>query len=322
MAATSTTETWDAAWTLAMRAHKKRLTDNIFDEYPTLQMLKEAGNLETETGGKEIKEDLMYGKNSGNQWFSDYDTLNTDAVDGITAAFYPWRYQAVPITISMTEEMESRKSDAAVKLLTAKTQQSMNSIRDSITAAIYGAQSGKSMLGLQDIVADSAGSTLGGINSSSETWWENQRNTTSTDFNSSSAPSYAGVLVMSEVYNNASEGNDHVTDIYTNLTLFSELQNILEGTGYARLTSDRSPFTGSDPAFRGAVVKYDRDCSSQHMYFLNRKYLKLKMQSGMNFAKTPFKEPTNQLAKVAFIVVGLQLTTNNRRRHGVATTLT
>jgi len=42
----------------------------------------------------------------------------------------------------------------------------------------------------------------------------------------------------------------------------------------------------------------------------------------MNFAKTPFKEPTNQLAKVAFIVVGCQLTTNNRRRHGVATTLT
>ena len=322
MAATSTTETWDAAWTLAMRAHKKRLTDNIFDEYPTLQMLKEAGNLETETGGKEIKEDLMYGKNSGNQWFSDYDTLNTDAVDGITAAFYPWRYQAVPITISMTEEMESRKSDAAVKLLTAKTQQSMNSIRDSINAAIYGAQSGKSMLGLQDIVADSAGSTLGGINSSSETWWENQRNTTSTDFNSSSAPSYAGVLVLSSVYNNASEGNDQISDIFTTLTLFTEFQDILEGTGYQRLTSDRSPFDAGFPAFRNAVVKYDRDCSSQHAYLLNRKYLKLKMQSGMNFAKTPFKEPTNQLAKVAFIVVGCQLTTNNRRRHGVATTLT
>jgi len=321
VAATSTTETWDAAWTLAMRAHRKRLTDNVFDEYPTLQMFKQAGNLETESGGKEIKEDLMYGKNSS-EWFSDYDTLNTDAVDGITAAFFPWRYQAVPITISMTEEMESRKSDAAVKLLTAKTQQSMNTIRDSINAAIYGAQSGKSMLGLQDIVADSAGSTLGGINSSSETWWENQRNTTSTDFNSSSAPSYAGVLVLSSVYNNASEGNDQISDIFTTLTLFTEFQDILEGTGYQRLTSDRSPFDAGFPAFRNAVVKYDRDCSNQHAYLLNRKYLKLKMQSGMNFAKTPFKEPTNQLAKVAFIVVGCQLTTNNRRRHGVATTLT
>jgi hypothetical protein len=41
------------------------------------------------------------------------------------------------------------------------------------------------------------------------------------------------------------------------------------------------------------------------------------MQSGMNFAKTPFKEPSNQMAKVGFIVVGLQITTNNRRRQGV-----
>ena len=321
MAATSTTETWDAAWTLAMRAHRKRLTDNIYDEYPTLQMFKQAGNVETESGGKEIKEDLLYGKNAA-EWFSDYDTLNTDAVDGITAAFYPWRYQAVPITISMTEEMESRKSDAAVKLLTAKTEQSMNTIRDSINAAIYGAQSGKSMLGFQDIVADAAGTTLAGINSTSETWWENKRNTTSTDFNSSSAPSYAGVLVLSSLYNNASEGNDQVSDIFTPLTLFTELQDILEGTGYQRLTSNRSPFDGGFPAFRNATVKYDRDCSSQHMYLLNRKYMKLKMQSGMNFAKTPFKEPTNQFAKVGFIVVGCQLTTNNRRRHAVATTLT
>ena len=59
-----------------MRAHRKRLTDNIFDAYPTLQMFRAAGNVETETGGKEIKEDLLYGTNSA-EWFNDYDTLNT-----------------------------------------------------------------------------------------------------------------------------------------------------------------------------------------------------------------------------------------------------
>ena len=322
MAATSTTETWDAAWTLTMRAHRKRLTDNIFDQYPTLQMFRAAGNVETESGGKEIKEDLLYGKNTAG-WFSDYDTLGTDAVDGITAAFYPWRYIAVPITISMTEEMESRKSDAAVKLLSAKTEQSMNTIRDTINAAIYSAQTGKSMLGLQDLVADAPSTgTVGGINRANESWWRNQNDATSTNFNAASAPSYGGVLLMSSLYNNASEGNDQPSDIFTTLTLFTELQDILEGTGYQRLTSNRSPFDAGFPAFRNAVVKYDRDCSSQHMYLLNRKYLKLKMQAGMNFAKTPFKEPYNQLAKVAFIVVGLQLTTNNPRRQGVASVLT
>jgi hypothetical protein len=98
MAATSTTETWDAAWTLTMRAKRKELTDNFFDAYPTLDMFRSGGALVTENGGKEIQCDLMYSGNSA-QYFSGYDVLNTDAVDGITAAFYPFRYAAVPITI-------------------------------------------------------------------------------------------------------------------------------------------------------------------------------------------------------------------------------
>ena len=50
---------------------------------------------------------------------------------------------------------------------------------------------------------------------------------------------------------------------------------------------------------------------------LQTKYLKLRLQEGLNFAKTPFKEPSNQQAKVGFVIVGCQLMTNNRRRQGV-----
>ena len=141
MAATSTTETWDAAWTLTMRAKRKELTDNFFDAYPTLDMFRSGGALVTDNGGKEIQCDLMYSGNSA-QYFSGYDVLNTDAVDGITAAFYPFRYAAVPITINYTEEMENRKSDAAMKLLAAKTEQSMLTLRDQINSSIYSAQTG------------------------------------------------------------------------------------------------------------------------------------------------------------------------------------
>ena len=126
MAATSTTETWDAAWTLTMRAKRKRLTDNISDQYPTVGRFRKAGIMEVETGGKEIQEDLMYALTSS-EWFDGYDQLNTDATDGITAAFYNFRYQATPIVISMTEEMESRKEGGAVKLLTAARKETSGS---------------------------------------------------------------------------------------------------------------------------------------------------------------------------------------------------
>ena len=323
MAATSTTETWDAAWTLTMRAKRKELTDNFFDAYPTLDMFRSGGALVTDNGGKEIQCDLMYGSNQS-QYFSGYDVLNTDAVDGITAAFYPFRYAAVPITINYTEEMENRKSDSAMKLLAAKTEQSMLSLRDQINSSIYSAQTGKAPLGLQDIIADapdSSPTTLGGITVSSNTWWKNKSNNATADTSFvtiNNTHFYEGMLRMSTTWNDVSEGNEQPTNIFTTNAIYADFEEIFEGTGYQRLSSKDAPgVDGRLPSFRGIPVQYDRDCGTGRMYFLNTKYLKMHMQAGMNFAKTPFKEPSNQMAKVGFIVVGLQITTNNRRRQGV-----
>jgi len=183
VASTSTTETWDAAWTLTMRAKRKTLTDNFFDSYPTLEAFRSSGSLEMETGGKEIQEDILYSGNSA-EYFSGYDVLNTDAVDGITAAFYPFRYASCPITINHIEEMENRKTDAAMKLLEAKTQQSMLTLRDQINASIYSAQTGKSPLGFQDIIANAPASsptTLGGITVSGNSWWKNKTEDATSD---------------------------------------------------------------------------------------------------------------------------------------------
>ena len=323
MAATSTTETWDAAWTLTMRSKRKELTDNFFDAYPTLDMFRSGGALVTDNGGKEVEVALQYGGNSA-QYFSGYDVLNTDAVDGITAAFYPFRYAAVPITINYTEEMENRKSDSAMKLLAAKTEQSMLSLRDQINSSLYSAQTGKAPLGFQDLIADAPGTsptTLGGITVSSNTWWKNKSNNATADTSFvtiNNTHFYEGMLRMSTTWNDVSEGNEQPTNIFTTNGIYADFEEIFEGTGYQRLSSKDAPgVDGRLPSFRGIPVQYDRDCGTGRMYFMTTKYLKLHMQAGMNFAKTPFKEPSNQMAKVGFIVVGLQITTNNRRRQGV-----
>jgi len=323
MPATSTTSTWDAAWTLTMRAKRKELTDNFFDAYPTLDMFRSGGALVTDNGGKEIQADLMYGSNSA-QYFSGYDVLNTDAVDGITAAFYPFRYAAVPITINYTEEMENRKSDSAMKLLAAKTEQSMLTLRDQINSSIYSAQTGKAPLGFQDIIADAPSSsptTLGGISVSANTWWQNKANNATADTSFQTIVNtnfYEGMVRMSTTWNDTSEGNEQPTNIFTTNSIYADFEEIFEGTGYQRLSANDAPgVDGRLPSFRGIPVQYDRDCGTGRMYFLNTNYLKMHMQAGMNFAKTPFKEPSNQMAKVGFIVVGLQITTNNRRRQGV-----
>jgi len=197
---------------------------------------------------------------------------------------------------------------------------------DTINAAVHGAQSGKSMLGLQDIVAEGTATTLGGIAVSSNSWWDNKR----TDFNGTyssggflgkATDQYQGILTMGTVWNNVSEGNDKPNLIITSFTHYGNYEAVFEGTGHLRTAEKSSGSYGIGAqgtiTFRGAPVIPDRDCVSDSMYFLNTKYLKLKVQAGKNFAKTPFKEPSNQLAKVAFVVSGMQLVTNNRRRQGL-----
>lgn len=325
MAATSTTETWDAAWTLTMRAERKELTDNIFDEYPTLAWMRQGNRVQLDSGGKEIKENLLYGKNVS-EWFDGYDTLNTDAVDGITAAFYPRRYIATPITISMTEEKENQSPHQVKSLLSSKTMQSMSTARDTINSALFSAATGKTMLGFQDLMPDDPTTgTVGGINAANETWWRSQ-NQSIGDFDATSAPSYTGLKNLGTLYNNCSEGNIQPDGIVMTLTTFGEYENILEGTGYSRIEQRKGDGVGTQKSgnklmFRNAPVWYDRDCGSSNLYVLNSKYIKLSIERSLNFAKTPFKEPANQLAKVAFIVVGIQLCSNNRRRLGSGDTV-
>ena len=320
MAASTTSETWDAAWTLSSRVQKKGLADNIFDETPLLDRMKRKGALQMESGGKQIKVDLLYGTNTST-WFSGYDQLNTAAVDGVTAAFFNWRYASVPITISFTEEQENKKRDAAMSLLQAKTMQSSKTIMNSVNAAAFSAQSGKSILGMQDIIADTPTNTLGGIDRSSNTWFKNQTDTSAVDFNGKSGDFYLGLQKMSAMYNSCAEGNVEPEYIWTTLTLFGELEEILESTGYARLTggSGDASVDASKPRFRKAVVNYDRDCPANRMYFHNYSFLKLNILRGVNFSKTPFQKPSDQLAQVSFIVLGANLTTNNPRRLGVIT---
>lgn len=145
-----------------MRARRKRLTDTIFDEYPGLAWFRKNA-LETEVGGKEIQEDIEYAKQDA-EWFSRHQVLNTDLTDHVTAVFYPWRYIAVPISIAIDEENESRKAAGAMKLLASRTSNSMKSIRDAVSVALFGARTGKTMLGLQDVIAaDPTAGTLGGL---------------------------------------------------------------------------------------------------------------------------------------------------------------
>lgn len=335
MSAQVTTETWDAAWVTTGRVRRKRINDQINNSNPTLEILRASNRVEFEDGGKEIQEDLTYA-NGTMQWFSDWDELNTDEPDNATSSFWPWRYAVVPCAISLTKEREARLTkDGPMNLMELKTVTSRNTINTGINAAIWAAQSGKSMLGFQDLIkADPTVGSLGGIPQATSSWFRNKYSSSSTNFNNKTGDTYDGLVAIGALYEDASDGNDEVDFIALGSTLYSELLDIFEGTGYARLEADRrnspphvgagrqTPKGSGGPAFRGASFYKDRDVPAQSAYGFNSKYVKLKIMRGVNFAKTPFVQGQNQLGKVSFMIVGIQMVMLQPRRCFVHNALT
>jgi hypothetical protein len=323
MAGQTTSEEWDAAWTLSMRKNRGDLSDLIFDEYPVLDSLRKRGKVIIEDGGKEFQEDVMYAKNSGT-WFSGYDTVNQAAVDGISAAFFPPRYFSTPVTISLTEETEQDGK----KLINAKQKQSMLTVRDSVSASLMGSAGSKEMLGFQDIIADAPTTgTLGGLDRAVIAGWRNQYNTNATVFLTQSVTNvFDGWDQLMITYNACSSGNDQPDMIVCPLDVMADIESSRASMGYTTLVDGSSSTnalgSADDPRFKKAVIFADRDCAADHLYQLNTKYLSLRIMSNLNFAKTPFTSNGFQHAKVGHVVFGGQLTTNNPRRLGVHTNVT
>ena len=129
---------------------------------------------------------------------------------------------------------------------------------------------------------------------------------------------YEGVINWNIAWNEVAEGNDQPDIMLTTHAVLGNYENIFESSGITRWTGSGKPgLDGRNPTFRGIPIIADRDCAVGVTYMLQSKFLKFKIQSGLNFSKTPFREPPNQLAKVSFVVVGCQLVTNHRARQTV-----
>ena len=71
--------------------------------------------------------------------------------------------------------------------------------------------------------------------------------------------------------------------------------------------------------FKGTVTTYDDDCQSGVVYFLNSRYLRLKVHSDVWFKNMPFERPHGQDAMYAPILSYGNLVASNCKRLGKLT---
>ncbi len=99
--------------TTTLENRKKDIQDAIFDDIPTLAVLKDQGQVILD-GGATIVLNLMTGANSTAQFYNGYDPLNVSPQEGFTTAQYLWKESAVSISVSNREESIQNSGSSAL----------------------------------------------------------------------------------------------------------------------------------------------------------------------------------------------------------------
>lgn len=309
--------------------YRKSFTDNIMKKIALYAYMKKKGMIERKKGGLTLVEPLMYGLNGTFGSYSGYDVLPNTPQKGMTAAEYQWKNLSEAITISKEEEDINAGESRILNLLKAKIQQAEKTYTLNFNQMLFGdgsGNSGKDVAGLQAYVksAPNTSTTVGGIDPSTYTWWQNQVPTGSNPV-ATFVTNGLGLTNMRSVYNLCCREGDQPDVIITTRELFEAYESLM--TTIERINfSKGSPLAGDlgfeTLTFKGKTMFWDYHCQDiagvgKPMYFLNTDYLKLIVDSDTDFDMTDWRVPVNQMAKTAYILFRGQLICNNRLTQGM-----
>ncbi len=278
-----------------VRNRSRTLADNVSNHNPLLNRMRERGNL-TQVTGRDIVRELEYSDNSTVAFYNGYEVLDTSPSDVLTAAVFEYKQLAGNVTISGREQIQNSGEQAIINLLEARIGNLERSMENSLASSLFSDGTGtssKEIGGLQLVVADSGSGTVGGINSSTFTFFQNKQATaTSSAFSTANIQSDMNSLYIQLV--RGTDAPDLVVAGSTPYTTFLATLQTLQRVADSRLAD--LGFTAVK--YLNSDVVYDSNCAASRMYFLNTNYLRLETAAGRDFVPGEAKESINQDATV------------------------
>lgn len=308
--------------TTTLRERSGVLADNFSGNTALMLRLSERGNKRPFSGGRTIVEELAYAENSTYTRYSGYDTVDISASDVFTAAEFNIKQAAVAVVMSGLEELQNAGSSQSIDLLGQRIDNAEKTMLNNLSADAYSdgtASSGKQMGGLQLLVADAGTGTVGGIVSTTYTFWKNKFY----DFSSEGVTAGSDTIVtaMNTLYSNLVRGRDKPDLIVADNTYFNYYLESLQPQ--MRFTNSKLADAGFDNLkYRTADVVLDGgqggDAPSAHMYMLNTDYICYRPHSRRNMVPLDAgRYATNQDAMVKLIAWAGNMTVRNRALQGV-----
>lgn len=277
------------------------MVDNIFDSNLLLKLLKQKSLMEV-NGGTSIMVPLNYATTSASGWFAGLETLDNTDNDQITAAEFNWKQLYANITIRRIDEIKNSGDAAILNFVKSKVQIAEKTMADSMGTALYNAGSdSKAIAGLRHACANT--NTVGGIAQSTYTWWNCQKDSTTTTMT---------LNALNTQFNAASIDNDKPDIIVATRANYNRYYNLLQPQ--QRFMDSALAKGGFESLmFNGTPFSVDSKVPSSHVFMLNTKYIHFIVHPDENFRFEPFQKPVNQNGKIAKIYFAGALGFSNLR---------
>lgn len=302
-----------------------RVTDNVSNHNALLSVLKDKGKIRTEDGGYEIAVSLEYAENDTYQRYGGYDLLNTDASDVLTAAKYDWQQVALHVTASGREiRMNMGSKERMINLVKQRKSNALRTAANNFSVDIYSDGSLTNQIGgLSHIIQTAGTGTVGGIDSSTWSFWQNQfkemtgTNLAATPNATNAASMKADMNSLWKLLNRGADKPDLIVMSHDLHTLYETGEQQLQRYQDAKMA--QAGFIGLK--YKTANVVFDDNTNfsttAEKAYFLNTDYLYVVQHKEAQWTPDEEKRPTNQDAVVVPIYWMGNMVCSNRSLQGV-----
>jgi len=318
----SRTEILDDLYTSTWNNRRKEVVDQFFNASPFYQALRSKGGIKFNgEGGRYLEVPLSYARNETVTSLGRGDTISLSDTAFLSVAQFEWKFVAGNVTRFFTDDAKNKSMSAHLNLANSKIDNLRDSMIDHFETMLFADGTGngsKDMNGLANLVSSTptASATVGNINQSTYSWWQNRQKTSS---------GAASVYLLGDMRNLANTCSEGQTRKFPNMLVTTQTvaelydDEVLEQRSIVNKSAGDAEFLTT--TWKGIPLIWSGQCPSGAMYMLNSQYIALNIDPAINFMATEWKTIPNQLDRVMQIVVKGELVTTRRKSLGVLTSI-
>lgn len=304
------------------RNHKKEVADNVSKHNALYRRLTTKGKVRREDGGLSITMPLEYAENSTYTRYSGYDPLNIQASDVITAAEYPWRQVAVNVAASGLEIRTNSGENRIINMVKTKIKNAQKTFANGLSIDLYSDGTLSNQInGLQALISNAGTGTVGSINSSTWTFWQNVVQSAASPLQGGGAITVGPTTIeslMLPLWIRLTRGTDMpdiivMSDNY--YTFYEQSQTALKR--YAPEDNGKGGMIAMK--YKTADVFFDSagGIPTSTAYFINTDYLEMVVHQDADMEIMPELQAVNQDAVTTPILWQGNLAVSNRALQGI-----